>query len=90
MPTFVALVLLFTRGFLLWLVIPYGFVAWLVYYWWAKSASLGQCLGWFDINLIALLQLVVLKNFIPTPSVYWVPSKQMSTVNHRIRGYDLL
>jgi hypothetical protein len=44
-PPEAALVLLTIRGFLLWLVIPIGFLAWLSYFWWARSASLGQCLG---------------------------------------------
>jgi len=73
-PAYVALVFLILRGFLLWFVIPYGFVAWLVYYWWERSASLGQCLGWFDLNLIAFLQLVVMKYFIPVAAAYWIPS----------------
>jgi len=85
-PASVGLVLLTARGYLLWLVVPYGLLTWLVYYWWARRASLGQCLGWFDLNLIAFLQRVVLRYFIPDPTAYWIPSKEMSTVNHRVRG----
>ena len=90
LPASVALVLLTLRGLMLWLVIPFGFVAWLAYYSWARPASLGQCLGWFDLNLVAFLQRVVLKSFIPDPTASWVPSKKMSTVTHRCRPNDLI
>ena len=88
-PPEVALVLLTIRGFLLWLVIPVGFVVWLFYFWWARSASLGQCLGWFDLNLVAFLQRVM-KRFIPYPTVQTVPNQKMSTVTHRFRSNDVL
>jgi len=88
-PQEAALVLLTIRGFLLWLVIPIGFVAWLAYFWWARSASLGQCLGWFDLNLVAFLQRM-LKRFIPRATVQRVPSRQMSAVTHRVTSMGLL
>ena len=88
-PPEVVLVLLTIRGFLLWLVIPIGFVAWLTYFWWARSASLGQCLGWFDLNLVAFLQRM-LKRFIPRATARRVPSQQMSAVTHRVTWMSLL
>ena len=88
-PPEAALVLLTIRGFLLWLVIPIGFVAWLTYFWWARAASLGQCLGWFDLNLVAFLQRM-LKRFIPRATVRRVPSNRMSAVTHRVTSMSLL
>jgi hypothetical protein len=87
-PPEAALVLLTIRGFLLWLVIPIGFVAWLTYFRWARSASLGQCLGWLDVNLVAFLQRL-LKRFIPRATVRRVPSQQMSAVTHRVTSMSL-
>lgn len=87
-PPEVAFIILTIRGVLLWLVIPMGFVAWLAYFWWAQSASLGQCLGWFDLNLLALLQRV-LRRFIPYRTAWMLPSREMSSVTHRFRSNDL-
>jgi hypothetical protein len=89
LPIEVGLIILTLRGFLLWLIIPAGVVAWLTYFWWARSASLGQCLGWFDYNLIALLQRG-LRRFIPHPTAHWMPSRKMSTVSHRFETGALL
>jgi len=90
LPASIAVVLLTLRGLMLWLVIPCGFIAWLTHYWWARSASLGQCLGWFDLNLLAFLQRVVMRPVIPDPTANWVPSEKMATVRHRFRPNDLV
>ena len=80
----VGVIFVTVRGWLLWIVMPCGFVAWATYYWWRRKASLGQCLGWFDLNVGAFLQRKVLRRFIPHPSLRWVPSDQMSAVTHRV------
>jgi hypothetical protein len=88
LPGDVTIVLMMIRTPLLWLVIPSGIVAWAIYYWSARSVSLRQCLSWFDLNLIAFLQRVVLRYFVPNPTVDWVPSKKMSTVTYRFSIFD--
>jgi hypothetical protein len=74
----IALVLLLLRGVLLWIVIPAGFVAWLFFHSWIQRATLGGCLAWYDVNLIAFLQRVLLRQFIPKPTVEWVPVRAMT------------
>lgn len=86
-PPEVALAILPLRGFLLWLVIPAGFIAWLTYFRWAQSASLGQCLKWCDRNLVAFLQRL-LKRSNAYPDIPWVPSRLMSSVTLRSRRND--
>ena len=83
----VALAILPLRGFLLWLVIPVGFVAWLAYFRWTRSASLRQCLKWFDLNLVALLQRLLKRSTIE-PDVPWVPSRMMPSVTLRSKPND--
>ncbi|TFC04032.1 hypothetical protein [Cryobacterium sp. MDB2-33-2] len=88
LPGDVTIALVMLRAPLLWLVIPSGIVAWVFFYSWSRSVSLRQCLSWFDLNLIAFLQRVVLRYFLPNPTVDWVPSKKMSTVTYRFNIFD--
>ena len=84
-----ALVLLTIRGVLLWIVMPVGFVAWLFFHSWIQRAALGECLAWYDVNLIAFLQRVLLRPFITEPTVAWVPVRGMTDVTHRVKPRDL-
>jgi len=83
-----ALVLLTLRGVLLWIVMPVGVVAWLFLHSWIQRAALGECLAWYDVNLIAFLQRVLLRPFIPEPTVAWVPAKGMTDVTRKVRLLD--
>lgn len=85
------LILLLVRGVLLWILIPLGFIAWIVTAPMAfrRAVTLGQFLGWLDSNLIVLLQKSLLRPFYPTPTVDWIPARDISTVTHRIGARDL-
>lgn len=89
LPKEVMLTILPLRGFLLWLVVPIGAIAWIGYYRWARSVTIGQCLKWFDLNLIAFLQRL-LKRSERYPDAPWVPSRMMSSVTRQSRPYDFL
>ena len=45
--------LLFVRGALLWVLVPFSFLAWVSIHWWWQKASLRQALSWYDSNMIA-------------------------------------
>jgi len=84
------LILLLVRGVLLWILIPLGFIAWLATAPMAfrRAVTLGQFLGWLDSNLVAFLQKSVLRPFYPTPTVDWIPARDISSVTHRIGATD--
>jgi hypothetical protein len=85
-----ALILLVTRGFLLWFVIPAAIAVYVLSF--ARSrgtSSLGQYLGWVDLNLIALIERTVLRPVVREP-MSWTPRKEIRTVTHRIGIFDPL
>lgn len=84
-----ALVLLTIRGVLLWIVMPVGFVAWLFFHSWIQRAALGECLAWYDVNLIAFIQRVLLRLLITEPTVEWVPARGMTDVTQRVKLRDV-
>lgn len=45
-------VILVLRGLLLWILIPFAFLAWLLVHSWLQGASLRQSLSWYDRNLV--------------------------------------
>lgn len=79
----VQIVLLGLRGILLWIVVPLAAVAWLVLGP-STGASLGACVGWFDLNLMALLQRGILRFALREPTASWVPLARMRTTEHRV------
>jgi len=83
----VAILLLVVRGVLLWLLVPIAFLTWLVAMSWRTSARapLGQCVGWFDLNLYAVLPCYVFGPLIPEPSLRYIPWRRMPQVTHRVR-----
>jgi len=86
-----ALLMLFSRALLLWILIPLGFAAWVLGSPWflLKHVSLGQFLGWLDLNLCVALQRGPLRPFIAKPRVKWIPGSKMHQTEHRIRMLDL-
>jgi len=85
----IAGLLLILQGLLIWIVLVIGFVAWMfVHVWWQK-ADFPECLGWYDLNLAAFLQRVVLRPIIAVPTVSWIPVGKMTEVTHRVRPFDL-
>jgi hypothetical protein len=85
------MLLLFTRGFLLWIVIPVASVLWLVLAirFRRRGVKYGQYLGWVDMNLIAFLQRGVFRPLVKWP-VSFVPPGEMQSVTHRISRNDPL
>ena len=79
----VQLLILMIRGVLLWIVIPVATLFWIVSFWTTK-ASLGACLGWFDLNLNALIQRVLLRPFVRNPPATWEMWSKMVSTEHRI------
>jgi len=82
--------LLVIRGLLLWIVIPTGFITWLLFGW-MLGAGLGQFLGWVDLNLIAALQRVVVHRSNgewPMLRVAFVPIGMLRSVRHRVSVLD--
>lgn len=49
------LLFLVIRGILLWILIPFAFLAWVLMHSWAQRASLRQATCWYDANLSLLL-----------------------------------
>lgn len=82
-----ALLVLVSRGILLWLVVPVAVLTWLIALSWrnASRIELGQCVGWFDLNLWAVLQRFVFGLLIREPSIRYVPWRDMPEVAHRVR-----
>ncbi len=66
----VVLALLLVRGVLLWLIVPVTVLCWLASWptWRRRQVSLGQLLGWADLNLIALVDHTILRPFVKAPS----------------------
>ena len=73
------------RGILLWVVVP------LATFWWlimkvvrrGRGVTLGQFIGWCDINLIAGIQRSVMRPVVRWPAD-WVPASAMPEVTHRV------
>ncbi|MFC9919811.1 hypothetical protein [Agromyces binzhouensis] len=82
--------LLVVRGLLLWIVIPVGFIAWLLFGW-VLGVGPGQFLGWVDLNLIAALQRVLVHRVNgewPMPRVAFVPIGKLRSILHRVSVLD--
>lgn len=81
---FAGMSLLLVRGLLLWIAIPLGVVGWLALLPWLRARiTIGQFLGWIDINLIAGLERSVLRPLFPHP-LGWMSARDIAKVRHRI------
>ena len=91
LPWLSATVFLIVRGCLLWVVIPMTFVGFILLwpYWRRERASLGQLLGWADLNLAATLMRSVFRPFVINPPK-WTSIERLTEVNHRISFIDPL
>lgn len=83
------LLVLVLRGVSLWLVVPIAVLAWPVVRARQRKScvSLGQYLGWIDLNLIACLQRLATPMLVRHP-IAWTPGADLSTVTHRLRATD--
>ena len=82
-----ALALLVVRGLLLWILIPVGFVLWLVIFGWSARVGLGTFLGWLDLNLTVALQRILVLPVRGKDSMRraeFVPLRLMESVKHRV------
>jgi hypothetical protein len=81
--------LLLIRGVLLWLVVPLATLSWLVVRVGgrARAITLGQFLGWMDVNLIACIQRTIVRPLVRFP-VDRVPASDMRQVTHRLCAID--
>lgn len=43
------------RMILLWVLIPFAFIAWGLVHWWAQKASVGQSICWYDSNYFMVM-----------------------------------
>ena len=80
---FVQLLTLVLRGILLWIVVPIAVTSWVFVAWWTK-ASLGACIGWFSLNLMAFLQHILLRPITRGPRAPWVGLRGMQSTEQRI------
>jgi hypothetical protein len=85
---FNGLLLMVLHAILMWVVIPIGFIAWVFVHNWLQKAECDECLGWYDLNLGAFLQRVLLRPIIPAPTLNWIPFKNMTEVTHRVWLFD--
>ncbi|WP_382309138.1 hypothetical protein [Herbiconiux sp. UC225_62] len=78
------------RGLYLWLLVPLGALAGTIAYplLRKRDASIGQLIGWLDLNAFAAVFHSVLRPFRNSTQVPWVPLKDLSTVKHRVRIFD--
>lgn len=86
----IVLALLAIRGLLLRIVIPTGFITWLLFGW-MLGAGLGQFLGWVDLNLIAALQRVLFHRINgkwAMPRTALVPIGTLRSVPHGVSVLD--
>lgn len=82
-------VLLMLRGVLLWIVVPIGILAWLFLgvILPRRGVTMGQFLGWLDLNLIAVIERTVLRRWVRSP-LPWTPAADLPKVTHRVRALD--
>ena len=73
---------------LLWIVVPFACLAWVVLFW-KTRATLGACLGWFDVNLCVFIQRAIVRPFIRRPPPPWLALSKMAIVEHRIGFLEL-
>jgi hypothetical protein len=85
------LALLVLHGILLWIVIPLGFLAWVLLRPWqhVHRFTLGQFLGWVDNNVIAALERSVLRPLFRKSPQPWIRAGDIERVQHRIGKFDL-
>jgi hypothetical protein len=84
-----ALILLTVRGVLLWVIVPFGVLAWplVVVASRKRGLRLGQFLGWLDLNLTSAIQRTVARPFFDGP-IPWTPFSAAAGLTHRIRPLD--
>ncbi|WEK61673.1 MAG: hypothetical protein P0Y60_02605 [Candidatus Microbacterium colombiense] len=89
-----AILFLILRGCVLWLLIPFAFLAWLLFHSWAQRATLRQALCWYDACLTLGLVRGMLRPLLrPSRSFSVRALPRMSALeSHRIRlvGMDVV
>jgi len=87
-----ALVLIYVRSLLLWLVIPAGLIVWIFVFplLQDRGVTLTLFLSWLDHNLIVMIQRGLLRPFRPFIGPRWIPARKMAKVEHRFKWNDPL
>ena len=84
--------LLLARGLPPWIVIPVGFVLWVLVFGWLLHVGSAKFLGWLDVNLIAAQQRVLIRpagSELPMQRLEFAPSRMLRSVSHRVHPvYD--
>ena len=83
------LLVLLTRGFLLWLEVPVAVLAWVFVgpLLRRRDVRFGQFLGWLDLNVAVALQRGPFRPLVRRPAAF-VPVREMPSVTHRVRFTD--
>jgi hypothetical protein len=85
------LLLFFTRGLLLWVVVPFAMLVGLAMKPYrrlvGRPVQIRQVIGWADLNLIAALQRSVVRPLVADPAPF-VPWSALDEVVHRVRLGD--
>ena len=72
---------------LLWILIPLGFVLWLLVFGWTARVGPAALLGWLDVNPLAALQRILrrpLSGQLPMLRVEFVPLRRLQSMSHRV------
>jgi hypothetical protein len=88
-PLAAGVTLLLLRGVLLWVVIPVATCVWMIIRTVGRHRrlTLGQFVGWADLNLTAGLQRTALRPLFATPA-RWIAWSEVRSVTHRVRLID--
>jgi hypothetical protein len=89
MSVWAGCLLLALRGVLLWIVVPIGIVVWLFLgvILRRRGVTLGQFLGWLDLNLVSVIERTVLRPWVRSP-LSWTSAAELPKVTHRVRPLD--
>ena len=82
------LLFLATHGILLWVLVPSGFVIWLITFqgFGTRRTSPTGFIGWLDHNLLVALMRGPFRYFFTDKSLHWIAARDRTTTTHRIWG----
>lgn len=77
------------RGMALWLIIPFGTLAWVLVIVWMRGIPLGAFLGWLDWNFTCALQDLFSLNRFGVQILDRWPWRDVRALKHRISWLDM-
>jgi hypothetical protein len=92
LPLVPGIILLVVRGLALWLIVPFGFVSWLLAVPWMVSHGHSPRLwiSWIDYNFCVALERGPLRPLMPRPLLDWLSIERMDELKARTGPNDLL